>query len=308
MFFNRLDSKRNGYLAGIAIISLIAGLAGAEQSLPIPSSEEQAEFIKANYEKTEHTIPMRDGVKLFTHVYSPKDHSERFPILIKRTPYGIQPYGEAILSRLGPSWHFLKDKYIFVYQDVRGRYLSKGEFANMPPVIQNKKSKKDIDEASDTYDTIEWLLKNIPNNNGKVGVQGVSYPGFFATQSLVESHPALLAVSPQAPMADLFMGDDGHHYGAFYLNHAFTFFGSMGTPRKEPTTESNSRFQYPTPDAYSFFLNIGPLKNLDKLYFKGGNPWWTQVMEHETYDQFWKDRSIYHNLKNIKPALLVVGG
>jgi len=308
MYLNRVGFKSLIYLIYFLLISFVSGTSRAQQIQPIPSYAEQASYINTNYSKFEHTIPMRDGAKLFTFVYAPKDPAEDSPIILIRTPYGIRPYGEEYRTRLGPSWHFVKENYIFAYQDVRGRFMSEGEFANMRPVIQNKKSNKDIDEASDTYDTIEWLLNNIPNNNGKVGVQGISYPGFYAAMSLVDSHPALLAVSPQAPMADLFLGDDGHHYGAFYLNHAFTFFGGMGTPRKELTNGGLTWFKYPTPDAYSFFLDIGPLKNIDKIYYKGGNPWWNQVMEHETYDQFWKDRSIYHNLKNIDPAVMVVGG
>jgi len=284
------------------------GTSVAQQTQSTSTRIEMAAYIEANYSKSEHVIPMRDGVKLFTQVYTPKDVTVDYPIIIKRSPYGNQPYGEGLRLRLGPSWHFVKEKYIFVFQDVRGRYMSEGEFANMRPVIPNKRSQNDIDEASDTYDTIEWLINHVPHNNGKVGVQGVSYLGFYAAMSLVQSHPALLAVSPQAPMADLFMGDDGHHYGAFYLNHAFTFFGGMGTPRKEPTTERLSWFRYPTPDAYAFFLELGPLKNIDKIYHKGVNTWWSQVMEHETYDQFWKDRSIYPHLKDVKPAALVVGG
>ncbi|MBT6033797.1 MAG: CocE/NonD family hydrolase [Kordiimonadaceae bacterium] len=275
----------------------------------IPNEQARSEYINANYTKTAYEIPMRDGEKLFTHVYSPLNTKVDNPIILIRTPYGIRPYGEEMRApNLGPSWHFVKENYIIVYQDVRGRYMSDGTFAMMRPVIQQKQSNTDVDEASDTCDTIDWLINNIEDNNGKVGVQGISYPGFYAAMSLVESHPALKAVSPQAPMADLFMGDDGHHYGALYLNHTFSFFATMGLPRKEKNNGGLNRFGYPTQDNYDYLLKLGPIKNIDKLFHKGTNPWWTQVMEHETYDQFWKDRSIYHNLKNIKPAVLVVGG
>ncbi len=264
---------------------------------------ELAEFIHENYTKNEYRIPMRDGKTLFTQVYLPNNLDQKYPILFERTPYSIKPYGEAYDTMLGPSMHFAQEKFIFVFQDVRGRYMSEGTFENMRPISNNDLV---ADESTDAYDTIEWLLENIPNHNGKVGIYGTSYPGFYAAMSLVNSHPALVAVSPQAPMSDLFLGDDGHHYGALYLNHAFTFFGSMGTPRSGLEQSKPSGFQFPEPDAYSFFMKMGPVGNILN-YFKN-NEWWQQVLEHDTYDTFWQERSIYPHLKGISPAVLVAGG
>lgn len=268
-------------------------------------------FIRQNYDKTEKYIPMRDGIKLFTAIYTPKDKSKKYPIMMNRTPYTISPYGEdQYKNDLGPSMLFAKEGYIFVYQDVRGRWMSEGEFKDVRPHNPSKKSKKDIDESSDTYDTIDWLVKNLPNDNGKVGIYGISYPGFYSTASLPGAHPALKAVSPQAPVTDWFIGDDFHHNGAFFMMDAFGFYSSFGVPRPKPITPDKGpkAFQYPVNDNYQFFLDLGPLKNVKAKYFGDSIKFWNDLMAHETYDEFWKQRNIRPHLTNVKPATMVVGG
>ena len=265
--------------------------------------------VKDHYVKSEHRIPMRDGVKLYTVVYAPKDASQKYPILMTRTPYSAGPYGaEAYRSSLGPSSAFMEEGYIFVYQDVRGTFMSEGEFEDVRPHIPNKKSPKEIDESSDTYDTIEWLIKNVSNNNGRAGVWGISYPGFYTVTALMDAHPALKAASPQAPIADWFVGDDDHHNGAFFLFDCFNFNMFFGMPRPEPTPNQFKRFDFGTTDAYKFFLELGPVANAQKKYFKGKNKYWNDVTTHGTYDQFWQARNALPHLKKITPAVMVVGG
>jgi hypothetical protein len=252
---------------------------------------------------------MRDGVKLFTAVYTPRDQGERYPILLDRTPYSVRPYGEdKFKSDLGPSPLFAKSGYIFVYQDVRGRWMSEGEHVNMRPHIAEKKSPREIDESTDTFDTIEWLIKNVSNNNGKVGMWGISYPGFYTAAGMIDAHPALVAASPQAPIVDWFVGDDWHHNGALFLPHAFNFMASFGRPRPKPTADFSYKFEHGTSDGYQFFLNMGPLPNADAKYFKGDVAFWNEVMQHHTYDEFWKARNLRPHLKNIRPAVMTVGG
>jgi uncharacterized protein len=268
------------------------------------------EYIKAHYTKFEYEIPMRDGKKLFTAVYVPKDTSRKYPIMMLRTPYSVSPYGaDQYKSSLGPSEKFARENFIFVYQDVRGCWMSEGDFVDVRPYIPVKRGAQDVDEASDTYDTIEWLLAKVPNQNGRVGIWGISYPGFYAAMSLLESHPALKAVSPQAPIADWFVGDDFHHNGALWLAHVYNFYASFGRPRPGLTTRRNDpKLETPTSDGYKFFLDMGPLSNADKKYFKGGVPFWNEVMRHPNYDEFWKARTILPHLKNVRPAVMTVGG
>ena len=268
----------------------------------------QAEFVRANYTKFEYRIPMRDGVKLFTAVYVPNSGNERLPMLLFRTPYSVGPYGaDRYRSSLGPTEAFAKDKFIFVYQDVRGRFMSEGEFVNMRPHIDIKRSKQDVDESTDTYDTIGWLLKNIEGHNGKVGQWGISYPGFYSSAGMIDSHPALKAVSPQAPIADWFW-DDMHHNGAFILPLAFNFFSTFGQARDGLTTEWPERFDHETADGYQFFLDLGPLKNANERYFKDEIKFWNEITQHPNYDEFWQSRNILPHLKNIKAAVMTVGG
>ncbi len=239
----------------------------------------------------------------------PKDTSQPYPFLIDRTPYSVAPYGvDAYRTRLGPSPDFDKAGYIFVFQDVRGRYMSEGTFVEMRPHIDVKKSKQDVDDSSDLYDTIDWLLKNVPNNNGNAGIWGISYPGFYTSASIIDSHPALKAASPQAPMTDLFMGDDAYHGGAFMLaaNFGFyVFFKPQHNPQLPP--KNFGSFDWGTKDAYEFYLNAGPLSNLKK-YLAGGSELWDDQVQHDTYDAYWKARNLAPHMKNIHCAVLTVGG
>jgi putative CocE/NonD family hydrolase len=273
-------------------------------------TEKGSNYIAKNYDKHEYYISMRDGVKLFTVVYSPKDRSVKYPIMLTRTPYSVGPYGgDKFKEALGPSELFEKEGYIFVYQDVRGRFMSEGTFDDMRPYISDKKNNKDIDESSDTYDTIDWLVKNIENNNGKVAMWGISYPGFYTAMGIIDAHPALVAASPQAPIADWFVDDDFHRNGAFWLPHAFNFYSAFGIPRPEPIKEwPRPVFTIPTPDGYNFFLKMGPFKNTDKEFYKGRIPLWNQFLDHPDYDEYWQARNTLPHFKHIKPAVMTVGG
>jgi putative CocE/NonD family hydrolase len=266
--------------------------------------------VRAEYTKYEYRIPMRDGTKLFTAVYVPKDLSQRYPILLVRTPYSVSPYGvDRFKNDLGPSPLFGKAGYIFAYQDVRGRWMSEGTFVNVRPHIPVKKGPQDIDESSDTYDTIDWLVRHVPGNSGKVGMWGISYPGFYTSTGIIEAHPALKAASPQAPVADWFIGDDWHHNGALFLIHTFNYYSNFGRPRPQPIRKSSlPRFDHETPDGYAFFLRLGPLSNANARYFKDDVAFWNEVLQHGTYDDFWKARNLRPHLKGIKPAVMTVGG
>jgi uncharacterized protein len=301
-----MKSKRSSAPRLIASVVALCLLSFTAQS----DARQSSPFnVKDRYVKSEHRITMRDGVKLYTVVYSPKDASQKYPILMTRTPYGAGPYGAAAYrASLGPSAEFAPEGYIFVYQDVRGTFLSEGEFEDVRPHVPNKKSPKEIDESSDTYDTIAWLVKNVPNNNGRVGVWGISYPGFYTATALMDAHPALKAASPQAPIADWFVGDDDHHNGAFFLFDCFGFNMFFGMPRPGPTTNQFKSFDYGTPDAYKFFLELGPVANAQKNYFKGKNKYWNDVTAHGTYDEFWQARNVLPHLKKVTPAVMVVGG
>ncbi len=272
--------------------------------------DERAEFIRAGYSKSEVKIPMRDGVELFTAIYEPNeaDPAKQYPILLFRTPYSVGPYGlSQYKTRLGPTEDFEKNKYIFVFQDVRGRYMSGGQFMDMRPHIGDKTNNQQIDESSDTYDTIDWLVRKLARNNGRVGQWGISYPGFYTSAGAIDSHPALKAVSPQAPIADWFF-DDFHRNGAFVLPMGFNFFYSFGRSRPDPTTENNPRYQFPSRDGYQFFLDLGPLSNVDDKYFKEEIHFWNDLEAHPNYDEFWQARNILPHLKNIRASVLTVGG
>ena len=278
---------------------------------------ELAEYIKTNYTKREVLIPMRDGVKLFTSIYEPKNAAEKYPIMFDRTPYAVAPYGkdkdgkDQFKRLLGPNELFAKEGYIFAYQDVRGRWKSEGEFVDVRPDIANTDNTK-IDESTDTYDSIEWMLKNLPNNNGRVGMWGISYPGFYTSAGAIDSHPALKAISPQAPVSDWFRGDDMHHNGALFLTQNYHFFDFFGQPRPVPTSEKYFKeLKYGTPDDYKYFLEAGGLKELADSYEKSLGvriKFWDEMMQHPNYDQYWKDRNILTKLKNIKAAVMTVGG
>jgi uncharacterized protein len=271
-----------------------------------------AAYLRENYSKFEYRVPMRDGVKLFTSVYIPKDvftDAKTYPIMFDRTPYSVRPYGpDQFRENLGPSELFAREKFIFAYQDVRGRYLSEGDFVNIRP-HNPKKGPRDTDESTDTYDSIEWLINHVPGNTKKVGMWGISQPGFYVSAGMIDAHPALVAASPQAPVTDYYLGDDNFHNGAFMLAANFRFylgfFPRDGEPAPPPV---NTPFDFGTPDGYEFFLNMGSLANADEKYFKHKNPYWIQNIDHPTYDQLWESRSIWKHLKNIKPAVMTVGG
>ncbi|MDX2036651.1 MAG: CocE/NonD family hydrolase [Isosphaeraceae bacterium] len=265
--------------------------------------------ISEKYVKSEHRIPMRDGTHLFTVVYTPRDRSRTYPILIERTPYGVGPYGvDEYPESIGPSAEMAESGYIFVHQDVRGCYMSEGEFEDIRPIRADRSDPRATDESTDARDTIAWLLANLPNHNGRVGIWGISYPGFYAIAALIDAHPALAAVSPQAPVFDWFLGDDTHHNGALFLQQEFNFDAVFGVARPRPTTQHGEPFDHGTEDGYAFFLDLGPLRRADELYFRGKRRFWSDVMKHGTYDEFWKARAIGRRLGKVDPAVLTVGG
>src|SRR5271166_1053935 len=305
MFF--LPSQRS-VPARPALLLSIFSLAPA--CWPASLAAQGVEYVKANYTKYEFRIPVRDGARLFTAVYVPKDPSQTYPILLSRTPYGVQPYGEdAYRTDIGPSPLFGSEGYIVAYQDVRGRWMSDGEFVNMRPHKDVKSGPADIDESTDTFDTIDWLIKNISNHNGKVGMWGISYPGFYTAAGLIDAHPALKCASPQAPISDWFMGDDFHHNGALYLPHTFRFFNTFGRPRPEPVIQPGNNLPDPNwVDAYTFYLRLGPLSNVNEKYYKNDVAVWNEMAKHPNYDEFWQARNLRPHLKDIKPAVMTVGG
>jgi len=298
-----MNSREKFYLSFLLlIISFI--------SINAKTTNSDSLYFATNYTKQEVRITMRDGIKLFTAIYSPKDKTEQHPIIIWRTPYSVAPYGENNFPsrRLKTFSNFVKANYIIVFQDVRGKFMSGGEYVNMRPYIPNKKNKHDIDESSDAYDTIDWLVKHIKNNNGKVGMWGISYPGFYTAMAAIDAHPALKAVSPQAPIADWFINDDMHHNGAFTLMMNFNFFSVFGIYRDSLTTHWPKAIQHPSPDAYSFFLKLGSLKNINTNYYKHKIAFWDSTVAHPNYDYYWQKRNSLPHFKNIKPAVLTVGG
>ncbi len=274
-------------------------------------NQANAQFdIQGRYTKIERMIPMRDGVHLFTAIYIPKDNTELHPILMERTPYSCNPYGETLFPfSLSRNRSFIDENYIFVFQDVRGRYMSEGKFKEVTPFIVNKKYVSDVDESSDTYDTVDWLLKNIEGNNGNVGLYGISYQGFYATASLPNAHPAIKAVSPQAPVTDEFEGDDAYHRGAFFLLDNVEFLNGFDYPRQTPwksypLIDNSFKFK----DAYEYYIKLGPIKNINTNVLKNQSVIWNEYIEHDSKDAYWQARNIRPQLKKIRPAVLVVGG
>jgi putative CocE/NonD family hydrolase len=303
------DWKRLVVLSALTLFASDVGAQTEKDDKKADGDKVDEAYVRAHYTKFEHDIAMRDGVKLFTAVFAPKDVSEQYPIILKRTPYSVKPYTvDRFPAPRGPLMHYAKEKFIFVFQDVRGRNGSEGEFVHMRPHKPVKSSRGDIDESTDAYDTIDWLVKNIPNNNGNLGMMGISYPGFYTAAGMIDSHPALKCASPQAPIADWFIGDDFHHNGAFYLPHAFGFLSRFGQDLEEPTREQAKPFDYRTPDGYQFYLELGPIANADKNHFKGKIEFWDELMTHGTYDAFWQARNILPHLKNVKTAVMTVGG
>ncbi len=286
----------------LATLPMVVSAQRAEQS--------RSEYVRENFTKYEHRIEMRDGTHLFTAVYVPKICEEPRPILLKRTPYSVSPYGADQYPRsLGPSEHLMKKGFIFANQDVRGRYMSDGTWIEVRPIDPDKGT-GDTDESTDTWDTIEWLVNNVPCNNGRVGMYGVSYPGFYASAGMIDAHPALKAVSPQAPVTDYFLGDDSFHNGAFMLAANYRFYSFFkprpGPPEKPPKDRPSVDFG--TEDGYKFFLELGPLWEGAEASGHNENPHWRINLEHTTYDDFWQARSLWRHFKNITPAVLTVGG
>jgi uncharacterized protein len=265
--------------------------------------------IKKDYKKTEVYIKMRDGIKLFTSFYTPLDSTKEHPILFIRTPYNIEPNGQDGFNYYTNTYsRYFKENYIMVFQDIRGQYMSEGEYEDIRPFNPEKKSDKDIDESTDTYDTIDWLIKNIPHNNGKVGIFGVSYPGFYSTMAILSGHPAIKAVSPQAPVTAWFLGDDFHHNGAFFLHDGFSFYYSFGQTRHNLSRKGFPGFQFPCEDIYQFYQEQKTVKNLTTKYMGDSVKFWNQLMKHPDYDEFWKARDPRQYLKNVKTAVMTVGG
>ncbi len=291
--------------------AFLCGLSLSAALLPTLADDKKedatAAWLAEHYTKYEHRIPMRDGVKLFTRVYVPKDDTTNQPILLTRTPYALKPYGTDRYNDPNGSFETLaRDGFIMVTQDVRGRFASEGAYQHVRP-YNPAKGPKDIDESTDAWDTIDWLVKNVPNNNGKVGMLGISYPGFYTSMGMIDSHPALKAASPQAPVTDWFMGDDLHHNGAFFLSQNFDFFYWFETPSDDPLHDNGRNYVSHSHDGYDYFLRLGALGNSDKL-FKGAFPAWTEFLSHSTYDVFWKTRNVGPNLKNVHCAVMTVGG
>ena len=291
------------------MIKYIFSVAFILAAISVTAQNDDSAWFAKNYTKIERQIPMRDGVKLFTSIYIPNDKSEKHPFLLNRTPYSCAPYGEDKFIRIGGRYQmaYAKENYILVIQDVRGRYMSEGEFMDVRPFNKNKKTAKDTDEASDTYDAIEWLLKNIEGNNEKVGVFGTSYPGFYSTEAALSGHPALKAVSPQAPVTDWFIGDDFHHKGAFFAMDGFSFYPRFGKPHPKPTMNYGEGFKTTIQDNYKFYLQTGAVKNLAKL-IGDSIKFWHEMYKHPNYDDWWKARNARVGLYNVKPAMLWVGG
>jgi putative CocE/NonD family hydrolase len=314
--------SRPGFLLfGLTLLATTA-LPAAAQTTAATRTQDSL-FVRQNYRKLERMIAMRDGVKLATIIYVPQDAGKAtpYPILMERTPYSAGPRGaDNYLTRgPGPSRELSQEKYIFVYQDVRGRYLSEGQFEEMTPALPPAATDKarragqgksqPHDESTDTYDTIEWLLKNVAGNNGRVGIMGISYPGFYASASLPTAHPALKAVSPQAPVTDEFIGDDARHNGAFFLLDNFDFTNYFDVPRPQPVAKYEELFPLEVTDAYQFHLNLGPIKNANApQYFNNRARIWNEYLAHDTYDAYWQARNIRPHLTGVKPAVLVVGG
>jgi uncharacterized protein len=273
--------------------------------------QNETSYLEANYTKMEVSIPMRDGANLFATVYVPRDTTQTYPFLIKRTPYSSGPYEAGVYPNdVGPggSPRFLEEGYIFVNQDVRGRFMSEGSFLNMTPNYPGNEPGTPVDESSDTFDTVEWLLANIKHNNGKVGLWGISYPGFYAAASIVDTHPAIKASSPQAPIGDWFVGDDFHHNGAFNLQDGFRFFYNFDHVENTPTTARREPIDFGSDDAYQFFLDLGPLKNANERYYHNTIPTWDSLMQHGTYDSYWQSRNIIPHMKNVTASVMTVAG
>ena len=305
-----------GLVSGLLLCAPAQAGTGAAAALAQAAAEAAPPPVDERYTKYEFRIPMRDGVKLFTVVYLPKDTRKTYPVLMMRTPYSVagrsrgqSRYGvDFTNSRLGPSEDFDKAGYIFVNQDVRGRHMSQGVWQEMQPHKPVKKGAADTDASTDMHDSVQWLLKNLPGHNGRVGIWGISYPGFYAAASIIDSHPAIKAASPQAPVVDLYMNDDAYHNGAFMLaaNYGFyTFF----TPQANPTDKTKVEpFEFGNTSAYDYFLKLGTLSNIVQSLKPEQRAYFSEQVAHPNYDDYWKQRNITAHLKNVRAAVLTVGG
>lgn len=298
----------------LLLVPALAACVYALQPAPTQARARQvtgSQEVREKYKKIEYRIPMRDGVKLYCAVYVPKDADGHSPIMLERTPYSAGPYGDTMRGGFRGSHKFIENNYIFAYEDVRGRFMSEGYFVDVRPEDGGKYHPNDIDESTDTYDTIDFLVKNVPGNNGKVGMWGISYPGFYTACGGIDSHPALKAISPQAPVSEWFKGDDFHHNGAFFMEDAFDFYLFFGLPRTGPTPNYQSvgpAIDRGNSGAYDFFLKNMPLQNLTDKFMSPGFEFWHQLMDHGSYDDFWQRRSLEPHLKNVHCAVMTVGG
>jgi putative CocE/NonD family hydrolase len=272
------------------IVIVFPGLVQAQSVPPDPP---------VGFDKIEQMIPMRDGVKLHTIIYAPKSHVGSLPILFNRTPYGIDGmYGvfpSGILKEL------IDDPFIFAFQDIRGRFKSEGQFVMLRP-LRDASNAKAIDETTDTYDTIDWMIKNVPDNNGRVGMFGTSYPGWLVVMAVLEPHPALKAVIEEATPADMFLGDDFHHNGAFRLTYGFEYCYAL------ETSNLTSNFKFDRYDTYQWYLQLGPLSNVDEKYFHGKIPTWNNFVSHPNYDGFWQQQALVNQLKKVTVPIIHVAG
>ncbi len=281
-----------------------------EKSLELNPGNSNAKLrllVLRNYTKHVYMVPMRDGVKLYTQVYIPKDKSKKYPMLYRREWYGVRNYGPEYRKKLNNIEEFVKEGFIFVFQDIRGRFMSEGEFKVLRPYIKNKTSNSDIDESTDAYDTVDWLIRNLEGHNGKVGICGGSYSAWAALMAAIDPHPAVKAVQAGASPADWWMGDDLHHNGAFRLMYAYSWVGMDARPRPGEPFRGPAEFpEYTSNDGYKFFLDMGPVKNVNEKYFHYKNPTWNEYMAHGDYDEYWKERNILQHLENIKVPILNV--
>jgi putative CocE/NonD family hydrolase len=307
--WNTYDSYAHALMMRGEIAAALANFRHAVALNPNNAFGARYVTIFEKYTKQEHMIPMRDGVRLYTQVYIPKDTSKTYPFLLQQTPYSVEHYGPTdYANRLGPDDVYLDERFIFVYQDVRGTFKSEGDFAIMRPLAREKTSPQDTDESTDVYDTIEWLLRNVPNHNGRVGQWGGSYSAWQAVMGMIAPHPALKASVLCASPSDMWIGDDFHHNGAFRLMYTFSFVDRSGRPRTGPTTTIGPWFDYGTRDGYKFFLDLGPLRNVNDRCFHHAIPTWNEYMEHGDYDEYWRERNVLPHLANVTHAVLNVAG
>jgi uncharacterized protein len=284
-------------------ITILAALASSALGLllAMPQSGQAPPDLAQIFEKRDAMIPMRDGVRLHTEIYIPKNAAAPLPFLITRTPYGTNDDKNGFSRLLNLYQEMIPEGYLFVMQDIRGRYGSEGKFVMQRPVRVRRDSQS-IDEGTDMYDTIDWLLKNVPNNNGRVGLLGISYGGWLTVMAMLEPHPALKAVSEQASPADMFLGDDFHHNGAFRLSYGFEYAAEM------ETSKTNYFFAFDKYDLFEWYLALGPLSNANGKYFHGNIPTWNDFVNHPNYDAFWQKQAVTPYLKEVTVPNLNVAG